>query len=238
MKAGSLSRQRKNFLKQSNNSIPTIGGKNPSSKEAIRRAVNTNTTPSSKPTLRKRIAIAAKMGIGALAVATALNLVNKSMTRAGLDRLAMESELKAKTTMVEKANTAKYTNRYPKVSPQTASKEMKEVAKLLKLNLKNETDAKISDAIFEIAQNSQVPPRVALRTLARSSGKASSLNERASMQRQRVRELEAAKEFEIADKANFELQQIEKIQKILIERDKLSPETRSLMMKRINSASN
>lgn len=235
MKAGNLGKQKKNFFKQNSNVVPTIGGKNPLSKEVIRRAVNPNQTPATKPTLRKRLALAVKMGLGALVVSTALNLVNKSVTRAGLDRLSMQNELRAKTTMVEKTNTPKYTNRYPKVSPEIASKEMKEVAKLLKLNLSKEADVKISDAVFEVARKSGVSPRVALRTLARSSGRASAYNEKISLQRQRVKELEEIGQFETANKASYILQQIEKMQKIAEERDKLPSESRELLLSRLSA---
>jgi len=237
MQAKNLGKQKGNFFKPTNNQIPTIGGKNAISKETIRRATGqkpTQNISASKPSFRKRLAIAAKIGLGALAVSTALRLVDTSMNRAKVDRLARASDLRAKTTLVEKSN-LKYTNRYPQLSPADVSREMKEVSKKLKLNLNTEEDKKISDAIFEVARKSGVSPETALNTLKGSSGRASAYDKKIAAQRQRVKELEEIGEITIARKANHILQQMEKIQKIAEERDKLDPSIRSSMLRKIDS---
>ncbi len=233
MKARSVvSKQRSPFF-HGKPSIPLIGGKGVESKEAIRRAVGSKSPVAfHKPIKRKIISRATKIVTGVGLGAALMGLISGSVEKSNVRNIA---NLKSRAEIAESHSVTNYTNRYPKVSPQVASKEMKEVEKLLKLNMTNESDVKMADNVFEIARQSGVSPRVALRTIARSSGKANSLDAKAAMQRERVRDLEAKGEFELANEVNMELQQTEKIQEILRAQDRLDARSKDLLKKRANS---
>jgi hypothetical protein len=99
------------------------------------------------------------------------------MERSKIDQLARTGDLKAKTTLVSKASTmSALKTAYPQVTETQIVKEQKEIRKLLRLNPNSEVDKRVESTILRIAKDSGVSPRVALRTLARSSGKSSALN--------------------------------------------------------------
>jgi len=229
MQIKSLKGQKKVFFKKHSNSVPIIGGSDKISKQVIMRAtksksINKLTNISINPVkkvvvkkqgLKKKLLNAGKIGIGAIAVATAMNLVNKSITRARIDELARASELRAKQVMVLKDGSVKYPNKYPKITPAQATKEMSQVRQILKLNMASEADVRIANNLFEVAMKAGVSPRIALRTIARSSGKSSALNPEINRLENILIEQEKLKNYEGAKRVDEKLKKIKKIKLIL-----------------------
>lgn len=226
MKFRSLISQKKPFFKKKSNSIPTIGGNDKVSKQVIMRATKSTQSNNElnivkkksvvkKPGLKKKLLTAGKMGLGVIAVATALNLVNKSITNARINELARASELKANQVVVLKDGSIRYPNYYQKITPSQATKEMREVRQILKLKMSSEADMRIANNLFEVAMKSGLSPRIALRTIARSSGRSSALNPEIKRLEGILIEQEKLKNFDGANLVNKKLQKIKKIKLVL-----------------------
>jgi len=187
-----------------------------------------------KPVSKRKIAIRA--GVGALVIGAALSFVGRSMEKSKIDQLARAGDLKAKPVLVSKTSLqrANYVNKYPSISNDQIAKERGEIKKILRLNLNKDADKRAESIILKVAKEAGVSPRVALRTLARSSGKSSSMNAEINKLRLSVQEFEEQGNFNKANEANKVLQEKEKIQLILIRFEQIDAVSRSEFLSRIS----
>jgi hypothetical protein len=178
--------------------------------------------------------VLARVGIGAAVVATALTFIGRSMEKSQLRQLARVAE-RERTSASASAAPKKfvYENKYPPVSEKQVVKEIRQIKGLLGLNLANKTDQKVQSMILKIAKDSGVSPRVALRTLARSTGKMALLKADLEEYKKLMRTLESEGNSIGAKSVNEEVQRKGKILEILESFNKFDTISREMFLIRI-----
>lgn len=219
--------------------IPTIGNKNnPIGKEAIRRAVakknsiqsNSFSRNHPKTTLKSKLK---KTAVGATLAGALVGLIGVSVEKSKIANISNINASKKASVTQTQIGSSKYKNRYPLVSEKQFAKEMKQVSKIIRLNPKNAVDARIATNIINIAKGTGVSPRVALRTIARTSSSFKSFNYRIIELKRELALAEEKNYLEHANAINFELQKIEKIQSIVREVEGLTPSMREELVNRV-----
>ena len=178
--------------------------------------------------------VLARVGLGAAVVATALSFIGKSMEKSKLDQLARVAE-RERTSISASASPKKpvYVNKYPPVSEKQMAKEIRQIKGLLGLNLANKIDQKVQSMILKIAKDSGVSPRVALRTLARSTGKMALLKADLEEYKKLMHTLESEGNSIGAKSVNEEVQRKAKILEILESFNKFDATSREVFLIRI-----
>ncbi|MGI6589630.1 MAG: hypothetical protein ACOX1V_03115 [Candidatus Iainarchaeum sp.] len=220
-------------------SVPVLGGANKISRQVITRATkpkpalrtkpisSTKSTTSTKP--HNKFSRVGKM-VGVIGVATTLALpANKAINNA---RVASANKARANQVLVLKEGSFKYPTRYPPVNSKQFAKEMRQVQRILKLNMNKEADRQIAMSLSKVAKEAGVSPRVASRTIARSHGSSKALNPEINRLRTILAEQEKIKNVEGAKRVNEELQRVEKIKSILEILESMNQKEREALQKR------